>query len=81
MAQKLDESVLRVLDAKGETVGTAFLVADRLAVTCAHAIMMAGSEPGETLQVQFFRESTGGEALVLPLPPYCSWQSIPACPS
>jgi WD40 repeat protein len=38
MAQDLTTSVIRILNQAGKTVGTGFLVADRLAVTCAHVV-------------------------------------------
>jgi len=44
---ELDPSTLRILNVKGQTIGTGFLVAKTLAVTCAH-VAMAAAPDGDT---------------------------------
>lgn len=46
-------SVFAVLTPSGKPVGTGFLAAPTLAVTCAHVIQDAGAVPGETVQIRF----------------------------
>ncbi len=46
-------SVFAVLTPSGKPVGTGFLAAPTLAVTCAHVIQQTGAVPGETVQIQF----------------------------
>lgn len=52
---------LRILD-NGRTIGTGFLVAKDLAVTCAHVI----ANPGETIRLQLTRQEEILSARVLP---------------
>src|SRR6266702_4143142 len=53
--QELDRSVIRVLNAEGTiTVGTAFVISNHLAVTCAHVVEVAKSSCGQSLRIQFF---------------------------
>lgn len=52
--QDLERSVIRILNAQHKTVGTGFLVADRLAVTCAHVIQAAGSASDQPIRIQFY---------------------------
>jgi len=52
--------ILRVCNPGGQTVGTAFLVAPNLAVTCAHVACDAGASPGERLRLAF---QAGGEPI------------------
>jgi len=52
--QHLEQSIIRVLNANGTTVGTGFVVTDQLAVTCAHVIEAAGSTCGKTVCIQFY---------------------------
>ena len=47
----LEKSVLRVLSGGGATVGAAFLLSSRLAVTCAHVIAAAGGQKDGLLQL------------------------------
>jgi hypothetical protein len=49
----LEQSVIRILNPQGTTVGTVFVVAGRLAVTCAHDIQVAGSTPDSPIHMQF----------------------------
>jgi WD40 repeat protein/V8-like Glu-specific endopeptidase len=54
MAHLIESSILRILTSDGKTAGTGFLVAHKLAVTCAHVITMVESDSyGQTIQVQF----------------------------
>jgi len=66
MAVDLAESVVRVLDAEGNTRGAGFLVARDLVVTCAHVVKKAGGGPGEALHLQSHRGGTLLTARVLP---------------
>ena len=54
----LEQSVIRILNTQGATVGTAFVVVDRLAVTCAHVVQVAGSTPDSPLHIQFYRDAS-----------------------
>jgi hypothetical protein len=51
MPQSLEKSVFRVLNADGVIVGSGFLLAPTLGVTCAHVIEEAGIQPGEAIQI------------------------------
>ena len=62
----LESSVLRVVDSQGSIIGTAFLVAPSLAVTCAHVVEDVHSAPGGTLQLTFARQEQALSAFVLP---------------
>lgn len=55
----LEKSVLRILSAAGNTVGTAFLLTPTLAVTCAHVVTSAGGQPGSVLQAGFVQPGGG----------------------
>jgi len=61
----LEASVMRILDADGNTAGAGFLVAGRLAVTCAHVVEAAGSGPGQAVSVRFHRTGQPEAARVL----------------
>ncbi len=50
----LTNSIIRIIDANGETIGTGFVLADNLAVTCAHVVENAHSGPGELLNIRFY---------------------------
>ena len=65
MPQALEASVMRILDADGNTTGAGFLVAGRLAVTCAHVVEAAGSGPGQPVSVRFHRGGRPQAARVL----------------
>ncbi len=52
--QRLEQSVIRILNAHDKTVGTGFVVTDRLAVTCAHVIKAAGSIYDQPIRIQFY---------------------------
>jgi HEAT repeat protein len=56
---------MRILDADGNTTGAGFLVAGRLAVTCAHVVEAAGSGPGQAVRVRFHRAGQPQAARVL----------------
>lgn len=54
MAHPIESSILRILTSDGKTAGTGFLIAPKLAVTCAHVITMVENDDyGQTIQVQF----------------------------
>lgn len=50
MPHDLKASVIRILNTAGETVGAGFLVAERLAVTCAHVV----EKCEKTVEIQFY---------------------------
>jgi hypothetical protein len=50
----LEHKVIRVFNAHGTTVGTGFVVADHLAVTCAHVVQAAGSACGQPISIEFY---------------------------
>ena len=50
----LEHSVIRIIGKDGKTTcGTGFLVAENIAVTCAHVIGVAGAKPGSLIQIRF----------------------------
>ncbi len=66
MIPDLQQSVIRILNPGGATVGTGFVVADHLAVTCMHIIRAAGSDSGQPIEVQFLKDGSKQAALILP---------------
>jgi hypothetical protein len=50
---ELQKSIVAILNDKNKTVGTGFLVAPHLAVTCAHVVAKANAIDGDTVRVQF----------------------------
>ena len=65
MAQDLEQCVIRILNQYDTTVGTGFVVADGIAVTCAHVVKAAGSDKGELLFIQFYADESQQIAQVL----------------
>ena len=63
--QQLKWSVIRVLNARGSTKGAGFIVAGRLAVTCAHVVRDAGSGPGQPVHIRYFGNDQYQKAMVL----------------
>ena len=70
MSISIEASILRVLNPDGEIVGTGFLVAAGLAITCAHVVKDAGqtvdSMAGESIKVQFIGQKKFIDAIVIP---------------
>jgi hypothetical protein len=70
MPHPIEASTLRILDVDGKTVGTGFLVALNLVVTCAHVVKDAGQTidemAGGKIKVQFTGQNEKIDALVLP---------------
>jgi len=54
MTPALEASIFKILNPGGVTVGTGFLVAPRLGVTCAHVVQAAGAAPGSRLELAFY---------------------------
>lgn len=54
MLQRLEQSVIRILNIQDKTVGTGFVVADHLAVTCAHVVQAAGSTYDQPIRIRFY---------------------------
>ena len=65
MAQQLEQCVIRILNAKGRVVGAGFVVAHRLAVTCAHVVQAAESGQGKSISFQFYADTTVHTAQVM----------------
>src|SRR5947209_14477128 len=65
MTQQLEQCVIRILNADDVVVGAGFLVADRLAVTCAHVVRAAGSDRGQPISIQFYASPVQQKAQVL----------------
>jgi hypothetical protein len=61
----LEQSVIHIIKTKGATVGPGFVVADRLAVTCAHVVQVAGSTPESPIHMQCYRDASKQFAHVL----------------
>jgi tetratricopeptide (TPR) repeat protein len=51
LSQILEKATLRILNQDGKTVGAGFLITPKLAVTCAHVVKAAKSEPGQLISV------------------------------
>jgi hypothetical protein len=66
MPHPIEPSTLRILTPDGKTVGTGFLVAKNLVVTCAHIISSLGAGAGDTIDIRFTGEDTSVDAFVLP---------------
>lgn len=66
MAHPIEPATLRILHPDGKTVGTGFLVASNLAVTCAHVVVAAEAIAGDTVQVQLTGRAGKLPALVEP---------------
>lgn len=66
MATPIDVSTFRIFHHNGTIVGTGFLVAKNLAVTCAHVILDADAFNGDTIQVQFTNRVEKINAYVIP---------------
>jgi Trypsin-like peptidase domain len=65
MVQQLEQCVIRILNTKGEVVGAGFVVANRLAVTCAHVVEAAGGSKGQSISFQFCDDAAEHTAQVL----------------
>lgn len=62
MSSDLVTAIVRILDAKGVTVGTGFMLStDGLLTTCAHVVEAAGGKPGAEVRLIF--QTTGNEAV------------------
>ncbi len=53
MLHPIEPSTMRILNAKGQTIGTGFLVSKTLAVTCAHVAIAAGMDGESRIRAQF----------------------------
>ncbi len=60
-----ENGVFCILDTKGKMAGAGFLVAEKLAVTCAHVVEAAGSGPGAAISVRFYNRTETCQATVL----------------
>lgn len=58
-------AIFAVLDQGGEIVGTGFLVAPNLAVTCAHVIFDVGANIGDVIHIRFHDYKTKSSAVVI----------------
>ncbi len=65
MVQNLNRIVFRVQDPKGKTIGAGFLLSETLAVTCAHTVKDAKSQPGEAVSIRFDWDGSDHSATVL----------------
>jgi hypothetical protein len=61
----LHQSIIRILNFRGQTLGAGFVIYDHLAVTCAHIVQAVGSSAGQTVHIQFFATDCQQTALVL----------------
>ncbi len=64
MAASLENSVVAILGPTGGVVGTGFVAADGLILTCGHVVSAAGSGPGQSVEIQFYRR---GEKYSVPV--------------
>jgi hypothetical protein len=53
MFPDLKNNILRILDRNGVPVGMGFLVTNQWAVTCAHVVLAAGAEVGQSINFSF----------------------------
>ncbi len=63
--ERLEASIVAILDAQGKVAGTGFVAGDRLVVTCAHVVTRAQSAPGQKVQVRFHVNADIGGAEVV----------------
>jgi len=61
----LEPSTLRILNSKGQTIGTGFLVSKILAVTCAHVAMSASPDAENRIRVRFTGQKQSCSARVV----------------
>jgi hypothetical protein len=61
----IERSTLRILNAKGQTIGTGFLVAKTLVATCAHVAMAASPDGENRIRAQFTGEKQPITARIL----------------
>ena len=67
MRADLAAGIVRILNQKGATVGTGFVVSeDGLIATCAHVVEAAGAAAGDTVSVVFHATGQEGKAEVQP---------------
>jgi hypothetical protein len=66
MHQMIEPNTLLIQNTNGRIIGTAFLVAKDMAVTCAHVIVDADAYAGDIIQVQFTGRDEKVNALVMP---------------
>jgi hypothetical protein len=66
MPHPLEAGTIRILKPDSSTAGTGFLVSKRLAVTCAHVVVAAKSQPGDVIKFEYHLGDLGvQEAKVL----------------
>ncbi len=65
MPHPIEPSTLRILNTKGQTIGTGFLVSKTLAVTCVHVALSASMDGENRIRVQFRDEKRSVFAKVL----------------
>lgn len=65
MKHPIESSILRILKPNGETIGTGFLVSQKLAVTCTHVVLNAGMDGENRIKVLFSNEMKPITAKVL----------------
>lgn len=53
MAHPIESGILRIINTKGKTIGSGFLVSRNLAVTCAHVALSAGMDAENYIRAQF----------------------------
>ena len=53
MPHTIEPSILRILNSKGQSVGTGFLVSKTMAVTCAHVVSSIALDAENRIRVQF----------------------------
>lgn len=63
-ADRLQAGIVRVLSAQGSTVGTGFVAAAGLVVTCAHVVVDAGAQPGGRIRLVRHVDGTAWEGEV-----------------
>jgi len=61
----IEASTLRILNSKGQAIGTGFLVSKNLVVTCAHVVTSIGLDAENRIRVQFTGEDQKLHARVL----------------
>jgi hypothetical protein len=54
MPQDLQTCVVKILKQDDSIAGTGFVVAQRLAATCAYVVELGDGEPGELVEVEFY---------------------------
>jgi hypothetical protein len=63
-ASRLKDSIVAILNQAGQIAGTGFIVDKRLALTCDHVIVAAGSAAGKSVRLRYEMDGSEVQARV-----------------